>query len=88
MPFVPDPTGGDSVEQFGSLAPQFTDQFRVLGLTRRGQGRSEKPMETTANWFSVVGFSPTMGRTRSTSEDSRSRGQDDRAFEEPYWSEV
>jgi len=37
------PLGGDLREQFASLAPQFTDQFRVLGLTRRGQGRSDKP---------------------------------------------
>jgi pimeloyl-ACP methyl ester carboxylesterase len=37
------PLGGDLHEQFGSLAPQFTDRFRVLGLTRRGQGRSDKP---------------------------------------------
>jgi hypothetical protein len=37
------PLGGDVLEQFGSLAPQFSDRFRVLGLTRRGQGRSDKP---------------------------------------------
>lgn len=37
------PLGGDLYEQFESLAPQFTDGFRVLGLTRRGQGQSDKP---------------------------------------------
>jgi hypothetical protein len=25
------PLGGDLIEQFGSLAPRFTDRFRVLG---------------------------------------------------------
>lgn len=35
------PLGGDLMEQFASLAPQFTDRFRVLGLTRRGQGQSD-----------------------------------------------
>ena len=28
------PLGGDVIEQFASLAPQFTDRFRVLGLAR------------------------------------------------------
>ena len=38
------PPGGESVdEHFRSLAPLFTDRFRVVGLTRRGQGRSDKP---------------------------------------------
>jgi pimeloyl-ACP methyl ester carboxylesterase len=37
------PLGGDLREQFSALAPQFTDKFRVLGLTRRGQEPSEKP---------------------------------------------
>jgi len=34
---------GDSAHAFDSLAPQFTDRARVLGLTRRGQGKSEAP---------------------------------------------
>lgn len=37
------PLGGDLVEQFGAIAPQFTDRFRVVGLTRRGHGNSDKP---------------------------------------------
>jgi non-heme chloroperoxidase len=34
---------GDSAHIFDDLAPQFTDHFRVLGLTRRGHGKSDKP---------------------------------------------
>jgi pimeloyl-ACP methyl ester carboxylesterase len=34
---------GDSVHRFDSFALNFTDHFRVLGLTRRGQGLSGKP---------------------------------------------
>ena len=34
---------GDSAHIFDGFAPQFTDQFRVLALTRRGHGESDKP---------------------------------------------
>ena len=34
---------GDSAEVFDSLATRFTDRFHVWGLTRRGQGRSDRP---------------------------------------------
>ena len=34
---------GDTAHIFDDLAPRFTDRFRVLGLTRRGHGRSDKP---------------------------------------------
>lgn len=34
---------GGSAHIFDDIAPKFTDHFRVLGLTRRGQGRSDKP---------------------------------------------
>jgi len=34
---------GDSVDSFDSLATRFTDRFHVWGLTRRGQGQSDKP---------------------------------------------
>jgi non-heme chloroperoxidase len=34
---------GDTAHIFDDLAPKFTNQFRVLGLTGRGHGRSEKP---------------------------------------------
>jgi pimeloyl-ACP methyl ester carboxylesterase len=53
------PLGGDLFEQFGSLAPQFTDRFRVLGLTRRGQEPSEKPdrgYDTDSLVRDLVGF--------------------------------
>jgi pimeloyl-ACP methyl ester carboxylesterase len=36
------PEGG-TAHTFDSLAPRFTDRFRVLGLTRRGQGQSDRP---------------------------------------------
>src|SRR5438309_2719195 len=48
---------GDSAHSFDSLAPRFTDRFRVLGLTRRGQGQSAKP---------ASGYDP-----RSLAEDIR-----------------
>ena len=31
-----------SAHNFDEMAPKFTDKFRVLGLTRRGHGQSEK----------------------------------------------
>jgi non-heme chloroperoxidase len=34
---------GDTAHIFDDLAPKFTNQFRVLGLTWRGHGQSEKP---------------------------------------------
>jgi pimeloyl-ACP methyl ester carboxylesterase/murein DD-endopeptidase MepM/ murein hydrolase activator NlpD len=34
---------GDTPHIYDDLAPKFTNQFRVLGLTRRGHGESEKP---------------------------------------------
>jgi len=35
--------GGRPERQFDALASSFVDRFRVLGLTRRGQGESDKP---------------------------------------------
>src|SRR5262249_4992158 len=34
---------GDSPPIFDDIAPEFAGRFRVLGLTRRGQGQSEAP---------------------------------------------
>jgi len=34
---------GYSAHLFGKFAPRFTDKFRVLALTRRGQGESDYP---------------------------------------------
>jgi hypothetical protein len=34
---------GDSAHIFDDIAPKFTDHFRVLALTRRGHGLSDKP---------------------------------------------
>ena len=35
--------GGGSAHTFDTFAPRFTNQFQVLGVTRRGQGPSDKP---------------------------------------------
>ncbi len=58
------PLGGELLEQFGSLAPQFADHFRVLGLTRRGQGPSERPdggYDIDTLVADIVGFLEAMG---------------------------
>jgi len=34
---------GDTAHIYDKIAPRFTNQFRVLGLTRRGHGESEIP---------------------------------------------
>src|SRR6185436_891363 len=34
---------GDTPHSYDELAPKFTNQFRVLGLTRRGHGESDVP---------------------------------------------
>lgn len=61
------PLGGDLLEQFAELAPRFTDRFRVLGLTRRGQAPSEAPatgydVDTLVG--DLVGFLDAMGIRR------------------------
>lgn len=38
------PSFGASVHEFNDIAPQFTDKFHVLGLTRRGQAESDGPV--------------------------------------------
>ena len=60
--------GGELVEQFGSLAPQFTDRFHVVGLTRRGTAPSEKPesgYDTDTLVGDIVGFLDAMGAQRA-----------------------
>jgi pimeloyl-ACP methyl ester carboxylesterase len=37
------PGAGNSAHIFDDIAPKFTDRFRVLALTRRGIGESDKP---------------------------------------------
>jgi len=41
---------GDSADAFDALARRFTDRFHVWGLTRRGQGQSDRP---------AAGYDPT-----------------------------
>jgi pimeloyl-ACP methyl ester carboxylesterase len=55
--------GGRPERQFDALAPSFVDRFRVLGLTRRGQGESEKPTsgyDTDSLARDIVGFMDAM----------------------------
>jgi pimeloyl-ACP methyl ester carboxylesterase len=62
------PLGGDLIEQFGSLAPQFTDRFHVIGLTRRGQGQSDKPIgdyDTDTLILDIVRFLDAMSVPRA-----------------------
>lgn len=61
------PLGGHLLEQFGALAPRFTDRFRVLGLTRRGQSPSEAPAsgyDVDTLVADLVGFLDAMGIRR------------------------
>jgi len=53
------PGAGDTAHVYDQMAPKFTDKFRVLGLTRRGFGESDKPekgydVDTLTN--DVLGF--------------------------------
>jgi pimeloyl-ACP methyl ester carboxylesterase len=55
--------GGRPERQFDALAPNFVDRFRVLGLTRRGQGESEKPSsgyDTDSLVRDIAGFMDAM----------------------------
>jgi pimeloyl-ACP methyl ester carboxylesterase len=61
--------GGRPERQFDALAPQFTDRYRVLGLTRRGQGESEKPSSgygTDSLARDITGFMDAMRIARAT----------------------
>ena len=61
--------GGRPERQFDALAPNFVDRFHVMGLTRRGQGESEKPpsgydLDSLAR--DLAGFLDAMGLDRGT----------------------
>lgn len=45
---------GDNAHAFDEMAPKFTDRFRVLALTRRGYGESDKP-ETGCDVATLTG---------------------------------
>jgi pimeloyl-ACP methyl ester carboxylesterase len=60
---------GDSAHAFDTLAPQFTNQARVLGLTRRGQGRSDAPesgYDPPTLAFDIRAFLDQMGIEKAT----------------------
>jgi len=62
------PNGGRPERLFDALAPHFVDRFRVLGLTRRGQGDSEKPpsgYDTDSLSRDIMGFMDAMRITRA-----------------------
>ena len=62
------PGGGSLDEQLGSLAPQFVDRFRVVGLTRRGQPPSAVaagPYDTDTLVRDLVGFLDLLGAQRA-----------------------
>ncbi|MGB6450142.1 MAG: alpha/beta hydrolase [Steroidobacteraceae bacterium] len=42
---------GDTAHAFDQLAPRFTDRHHVYGITRRGFGRSDKPLPMTQNYM-------------------------------------
>jgi pimeloyl-ACP methyl ester carboxylesterase len=61
------PNGGSVVRQFGAIAPQFTNGFHVMGLTRRGLAPSEKPTsgyDTATLVRDIVAFLDVMGIQR------------------------
>ena len=58
---------GASAHHFDSFAPRFTGNFHVLGLTRRGQGLSDKPSagyDTATLAADINGFLDVMGLQR------------------------
>lgn len=60
---------GGTAREFQALAIHFTDRFHVLGLTRRGQGKSEKPKtgyDTATRTQDVVAFLDAMHVGRAT----------------------
>jgi pimeloyl-ACP methyl ester carboxylesterase len=62
------PGGGSLDEQFGSLAPQFVDRFRVVGVTRRGQPPSAVPAgpyDTDTLVRDLLGFLDLLGAQRA-----------------------
>lgn len=78
---------GDSVHRFDSFAPKFVDQFHAIGVTRRGQEASEKPvngydMRTLAN--DIRGFLDRQGVRRATLIGHSIAGAEMTAFASTY----
>jgi pimeloyl-ACP methyl ester carboxylesterase len=60
--------GNGGAHSFDSFAPQFTDRYHVLGLTRRGTGQSDKPesgYDTKTLAKDVSGFLDAVGLDRA-----------------------
>jgi non-heme chloroperoxidase len=65
---------GVTPHTFDNLAPQFTPRFRVLGFTRRGLGKSDKPAtgyDTATLTDDVRGFLDALPLERVTLVDGR-----------------
>ena len=78
---------GDSPHIFDDLAPAFADRFRVLGLTRRGHGRSDKPddgYETATLAEDVRGFLDALKIARVTLVGHSIAGDELTAFSSTY----
>lgn len=61
--------GGLPEHEFDAIAPRFKDHFHVFGLTRRGQGQSDKPasgygLDSLA--ADIVGFMDALHLTRAS----------------------
>ena len=60
---------GGTADGFDPIAKRFTDRFHVLGLTRRGQGQSDKPVtgyDTSMLTEDIKAFLDAMSITRVT----------------------
>lgn len=60
---------GSTAHIYDDLAPHFTDRFRVLALTRRGTGESDKPStgyDTGTLTADLLAFMDSMGVRRAT----------------------
>ena len=65
---------GDNAHAFDELAPEFTDRFRVLALTRRGYGQSDRP-DTGYDVTSVTAVVPSRRPPRSSVRHPRRSDQ-------------
>ena len=82
---------GGTAGDFQPLAIHFTDHFHVLGLTRRGQGQSDKPhtgYDTYTLTEDINGFLDTMGIQRVTLVGYSLAGNEETEFAGRYHPRV
>jgi pimeloyl-ACP methyl ester carboxylesterase len=78
---------GERISTFDSFAPKFTDHFLVLGLDRRGQGQSAKPLsgyDTETLVDDIRGFLEVMRINRITLIGHSIAGTEMTRFAEVY----